>query len=99
MITRENILIHEFIGLRACVVKSTCKNLIGARGLVVDETKNTLVLEVRDGAEKRIPKKVCVFRFELPAEKGNRKETVDVDGALICYAPENRPKKVRLMKR
>ncbi len=98
MITRENILIHELIGLRASVVRSACKNLMGARGLVVDETKNTVVLETRAGAEKQIPKNSCVFRFELPEVHGKKNETVDVDGALICYAPENRPKKIRLKR-
>ncbi|MEW6328933.1 MAG: ribonuclease P protein component 1 [Candidatus Micrarchaeota archaeon] len=98
MITRENILIHELIGLRASVVRSACRNLIGAAGLVVDETKNMLVLEARGGAEKRIPKNSCVFRFELPETRGKKNETADVDGALICYAPENRPKKIRLKR-
>ncbi|MEM3690832.1 MAG: ribonuclease P protein component 1, partial [Candidatus Micrarchaeia archaeon] len=88
MIDRNNILIHELIGLEAEVLSSTCKNLAGMRGRVVNETKNTL--EVEKGRDvKVIPKKIAMFRFYLP-----NGEFADVDGKLIQHNPEDRPKKL-----
>ncbi len=90
MITKGNILAHELIGLAVEVVRSTDRKMAGMKGEVVDETKNTLVVEI-GGKEKTLPKSACVFRFTLP--DGGK---ADVDGKLIALAPEERPK--RLMK-
>lgn len=90
MIDKNNILIHEFIGLEVEVAKSTCRNLIGKRGRVIDETKNTIEIE-KDGVTKTVPKRASTFRFCLPSG-GN----VEVEGRLIEYRPEDRPK--RLMR-
>ena len=87
MISRENIFIHELIGLKVRVVGSACREFVGLNGRVVDETKNTVVLEEK-GVLKRIPKKTCLFRFYLP------EGSVDVEGAQIAYRPEDRPKKL-----
>lgn len=83
----ENLRVHELIGLRVLVLKSTSKPYMGVRGRVIDETKNTLRIETERG-EKVIPKKACVFRFFLG------KEHADIDGREICYRPEDRPKKL-----
>ncbi|MFH1285695.1 MAG: ribonuclease P protein component 1 [Candidatus Micrarchaeota archaeon] len=88
MITRRNVYVHELIGLEAEVVKSNCKNLLHTKGMVVDETKNTLMVE-KNGKPRRIPKNSCTFRFRLP-----NSEFVDIRGAEILYAPEERPKKL-----
>jgi ribonuclease P protein subunit POP4 len=90
MIDRNNILIHEFMGLEVEVRKSTCRNLIGKRGRVVNETKNTIEIEM-DGVAKLIPKRASTFRFYLPSGG-----SVDVEGRLIEHKPEDRPK--RLMR-
>ena len=86
--TKANILAHEFIGLEAEVARCTDRKMEGMRGIVVDETRNTLVLDVR-GAEKVLPKAACVFRFTLP-----NGEKADVIGRLVAVAPEDRPKKL-----
>lgn len=88
MIDRNNILIHELIGLEAEVVSSTCRNLMGRRGRVIDETRNTFKLEV-GGVERVIPKKIAKFRFYLP-----NGEFVDVDGKLLQHNPEDRPRRL-----
>lgn len=88
MISRGNLLVHEFIGLEAEVVRCTDRKAAGIRGMVVDETANTLVL-ASGGREKVIPKKACVFRFTLP-----NGEKVDVDGGLVALDPVERPKKL-----
>jgi ribonuclease P protein subunit POP4 len=90
MIDKNNILIHEFIGLEVEVAKSTCRNLIGKRGKVIDETKNTIEIESND-VTKTIPKRASTFRFHLPSGG-----SVEVEGRLIEYRPEDRPK--RLMR-
>jgi ribonuclease P protein subunit POP4 len=88
MITKGNLLIHEFIGLNVEVVRCTDRKMNGLRGRVVDETKNTLVLE-SGGRERIIPKNACVFRFTLPGG-----EKVDVDGGLVSVDPVERAKKL-----
>lgn len=88
MLDEHSLAIHELIGLQARVVESNVKQFVGMNGIVVDETKNTLVLETENG-EKRIPKKACAFEFELPGGK----KTV-LNGEKIAFAPEERPKKL-----
>jgi ribonuclease P protein subunit POP4 len=90
MIDKSNILIHEFIGLEVEIAKSTCRNLIGKKGRVVDETKNTIEVE-SNGITKIVPKRSSTFRFYLPS--GDR---VEVEGRLMEHRPEDRPK--RLMR-
>ena len=46
---------HELIGLEVEVLHATDPSQAHVRGRVVDETRNTLVLEIQ-GDEKRIPK-------------------------------------------
>ena len=78
---------HELIGLEAEVISSTCSNLVGFRGIVVDETKNTIVIEVKD-VEKRIPKRGTLFRFHIDGG-------ADIDGARLLHRPEDRIKRAR----
>ena len=88
LITRDNLLIHEFIGLEVEVVRCTDRKMKGVHGRIVDETANTFVVESK-GRERAIPKKSCLFRFTLP-----NGENVDVDGGLITVSPVERPKKL-----
>ncbi len=85
MITKKNVHKHELIGLPAEVISSTHHGYVGMKGLIVDETKNTLVLEV-DDAEKVIPKKGTKFRLSTPNE-------IDVNGSTLLYRPQDRIKK------
>jgi|SRR3989344_3236802 len=84
-ITRENILVHELIGLPASVLKSTDRAREGVSGRVIDETRNTIIVETRAG-EKIVPKNEAVFAFALGNEK------VEVDGSGIIYSPAQRIK-------
>lgn len=87
MITPENLVRHELIGLWCKIVESADKKTIGLEGKVVDESRNTLILEVK-GREKNFVKDNCVFIFTLPSG-----EKVRVDGALLVARPEDRVKK------
>ncbi|WP_457613927.1 ribonuclease P protein component 1 [Methanocaldococcus sp.] len=87
MITPHNILRHELIGLKVEIVEAKNKAMIGIKGRVVDETRNTLVIEKEDGREVIIPKDIAVFLFQLKGCK------VKVDGRLLIGRPEERLKK------
>jgi ribonuclease P protein subunit POP4 len=84
-ITAKNILGHEMIGLKVKVVKSTDEKRVGSAGVIVDETKNTIV--ILKGKEKVIlPKNECEFEFDLDNEK------VLVNGKEMMKRPEERAK-------
>jgi ribonuclease P protein subunit POP4 len=85
----ENVLRHELIGLKTIVARSSDRFLVGTRGRVIDETRNTLKLSTRKGV-KVIPKGVAVFRFDLPDGC-----SVEVEGAKLVGRPENRMKAKR----
>ncbi len=78
---------HELIGLEVEVLHATDPSQAHVRGRVVDETRNTLVLEIQ-GDEKRIPKHGTRFRFEIQGG-------LEVDGEEIRFRPEDRVKKAR----
>jgi len=82
----KNIGKHELIGLEMEIVGSSDTSLVGVGGRIVDESKNTLIIDV-GGREKRISKKIVRWAI---------KDTdIVVDGAKIAYRPEDRIKKVR----
>jgi len=90
IITPENLVRHELIGLQVDVVDSTNPYLEGLSGRVVDETRNTLLIETWRG-EKRVPKSHTSFVFALP-----QNQKVKVEGSVLFSQPENRiHKKIR----
>jgi len=64
MITAQNILMHELIGLHGAVSDSAHPGLIGVSGRVTYETKSMLVLDTESGP-KSVPKGVCSWTFEV----------------------------------
>ena len=84
-ISGENLGAHEFLGLNARVLESNDKNKIGLHGKIIDETKNLLVFETKTGV-KQLPKKECVFEFEIGKEK------IALQGLQIIDRPEDRVK-------
>jgi ribonuclease P protein subunit POP4 len=86
--SRRKVLVqHELIGLDVEVVEATDPNQRGVEGRVVDETRNTLLLE-SDGMEVRVPKAGNTFRFAVG-------EGIIVRGDRLRYRPEDRVKKAR----
>jgi len=83
-ITPATIKFHELIGLEARIVKSRDSTLKNVSGKVVDETKNTLKLYVKDKI-KIIPKAYSSFIFKLP--DGTK---VKIHGSLLIGRPEDR---------
>ena len=84
MISPQNVLRHELIGLDVLVARASNPGHVGVSGRIIDETRNTLVIQTGLG-EKRIPKRFSVFRLRLPDGT-----TVDVDGSSLETQPERR---------
>ena len=87
MRTNENIRMHELIGLDAEVVQATCPTLVGTRGRIVDETKNTLRI-MTGKKEIIVPKQGTRFRLS------SQDVATDIDGDGIMHRPEERIKRV-----
>jgi ribonuclease P protein subunit POP4 len=77
----------EFIGLDAKIAKSTQQNIVGMRGKIIDETRNTFVI-LHNNKRKIVPKDTAIFHFTFPD-----KTVVEIDGKLLVGRPENRVKK------
>lgn len=88
--TAKNIVHHELIGLDLIVLSHSDRGLIGRRGIVVDESMNTLKILDQNRREITIPKLYGVFRIVL-----SEKDYVDVDGSMIVGRPEDRLKRIR----
>jgi len=56
----------DFHGAELEVVKSACVGRVGTRGIVVRDTKFTFVLVCPGDIVRRVPKRGCVFRCEVP---------------------------------
>ena len=86
MVTTKNILKHELIGLEIEVVEANNKTLVGLKGKVVDETRNTLIIKSQKG-EKKILKKNLKIQIEVSGEK------IIITGKKLVGRPEDRIKK------
>ena len=84
MITAENILSHEFIGMNTEIMQSTNPQIIGLNGRINNETKSMFTINTSKGI-KSIPKAQSHWKFTL-----KNKETVIVDGAKIAKRPFDR---------
>jgi len=82
----RNIVLNELIGLKAKVTRSLDKKQKGLSGIVIDETKNTIVLETKQGP-KRVLKSISVFKFY----SGSKSFTVN--GEEIGFKPHERIEK------
>ena len=80
------ILEDELIGLSVLIETSSDPKKGGIAGLVVDETKNMLTIDTKDGI-KKVAKDECEFLFMYMGEQ------VRVEGKLIVGRPEDRIKK------
>ncbi len=83
MITTENILSHEIIGLEAKIVESSNSQIIGLNGTVVYETKSMFTINTKEGF-KKIPKNWNKWKFTL------NDNFVEIDGKLLTKRPQDR---------
>ncbi len=87
-ITTLNIHKHELIGLNTRIVKSTDKRWVKAEGRIVDETKNTLKIDI-SGQEKTLQKKGTVLSVKIDGKE------VNIDASMLRYRPEDRIKRAK----
>jgi len=86
MITPKNVVRHELIGLEAEVVASANPSQVGAKGEIVNETKNTLTL-ARGEKTSMLEKRGLTVTITLPDKK-----RVKVSGDVLLARPEDRIK-------
>ena len=79
----------EFVGAYLEVLKSYNKNCEGIKGIIVDETKNMLIIQANNGLKKLI-KHNCVFEITF-----NDNQKFTINGNKITYRPEDRIKKIK----
>jgi len=77
----------ELIGLKAKILRSPDYGLVGKVGVIVDETKNVIVLDVK-GREVVIPKKGLKLLVNVNTSKER-----EILGEMIQWRPEDRIKK------
>ena len=78
----------ELIGLIVKIKDCSDPKWIGKSGIILDETKNTFLIEI-DDKPRRIAKNIAIFEFDFEGKK------IAIDGSKIAYRPEDRIKKVR----
>ncbi len=84
-------LLCPLIGLQTRIVSSSSKELIGIEGKVIDETKNTIIVE-RDSKIRRIMKKGNSFEVSIQGKK------VKIEGDKIMFRPEEKAKSIKLIR-
>lgn len=86
MISSENIIQHEIIGLEAEIIRCSEKGLIGVAGKIIDETRQTMIVQRKD-RRLIVPKNTAVFQIYLP-----NGEEIEVQGQVLLGRPEDRIK-------
>ncbi len=87
----SDIVRSELIGLRAEIVEAKNDSLRGLKGVIIDETKNTLVIE-SDGIAKKVIKSQVIIKILFQGQ------ALEVDGRVLLGRPEDRLKKIRRIK-
>ncbi len=79
---------EELIGRHVTIRECTDPTLDDKSGLIIDETKNTFLIEI-EKKEKKVGKNIAKFEFEDDGKK------IILDGSKLIFRPEDRIKKVR----
>ena len=56
---------YEFIGSYAEIVDSTNKSNIGIKGKIIDETKNTILIEQKNKQKRLFKKNIILIKHQL----------------------------------
>lgn len=83
---KKDLIRHELIGLNTEIVKAKNQTLVGLKGKIIDETKNTMTIKQKNKM-KKVLKDQAVFNLKV----GNK--TFQVDGKVLVGRPEDRLKK------
>lgn len=79
---------EELIGRCVTIRECTDPTLADKSGLIIDETKNTFLIEI-ENKEKKVGKNIAKFEFEQDGKK------IVLNGSKLIFKPEDRIKKVR----
>jgi len=79
---------NEFIGLHVTVSSCTDPTWKNQSGIIIDETKNTFLIQTQKKA-KRIAKDIACFTFSFD------QKNIRINGSKIRFRPEERVKKSR----
>ncbi|MFW3145266.1 MAG: ribonuclease P protein component 1 [Thermoplasmatota archaeon] len=82
---------RELIGGEVVVKHHTDPTMVGVRGIIIDETRNTFVIRSED-SERRVPKKGARFHYHVRSDAGS--QWVLLDGEELIHRPEDRTKKM-----
>ena len=82
---KKDLIRHEFIGLEVEVIQAKNPSLIGIKGKIIDETKNTFT--IKDHKTKKILKAQVTLLIKM----GN--ETIKIEGNVLVNKSEDRLKK------
>jgi len=82
-----NVIRYEFIGTETEIKKSRHSGYVGIVGKVVDETRNTFIIEQK-GKKKTVVKEAAIFHFKFPDGT-----VVEINGKFLVGRPEDRLKK------
>ena len=78
----------EYIGRSVKINNCTDPTLIHQKGEIIDETKNTFLIQTNDKI-KQIAKKTAIFIIKIDDKN------IKIHGSKIMYRPEERVKKAR----
>ena len=84
MITAENVLAHEIIGLDAKVIESSDPTITGLQGTIVFETKNMISIR-SDGKTRQVAKSIAKT-IKIQAQSG----ACFISGPTLIARPEDR---------
>jgi ribonuclease P protein subunit POP4 len=94
MITKENLLAHEIIGLNATIEKCSDRCVNNLSGRIILETKNMISIETDHGI-KQIPKDAAKrIRFDLGSGS-----SCCVAGSSLIGRPQDRLSRIRIRTR
>lgn len=83
MITADNIVSHELIGLDTEIANSTNPQVVGLNGRIINETKSMFTINTEKGI-KTIAKSTNSWKFTIEGKK------VVVEGSKIAKRPFDR---------
>jgi ribonuclease P protein subunit POP4 len=84
MISCQNVIRHELIGLDVLVSGAANPFQRDVSGRIIDETRNLVAIQTKAGI-KKIPKSGSTFRLSLPDNT-----LVEINGSALILAPEKR---------
>ena len=92
---KEELMKHELIGLQLEVISSKNMSLIGLKGKIIDETKNTITVQAKnqkDPEDKKIQKKV-LLKNSIKMVITFKSNKIEIDGQDLMLRPEDRIKR------